>query len=61
MGGGAPKNRRLKTQNVSPGPSLIGVFHSRNCCAVNDSSCAASLWQGDYQVRVVSEAPKMIL
>ena len=48
---GAPKvilwkNRRLKSQNVTPGPSLTKLGHFRKCCAVNDSSCAVIYVRG---------------
>ena len=41
---GHTQNRRL--QNLSPGPSLIRLFHSRKFCAVNDSSCAVIYIRG---------------
>ena len=35
------RNRRLKSQNVTSGPSLIIYFHYRKFCDVSESSCAA--------------------
>ena len=40
------RNRRLKLQNVTLGPSLLKVGHCRKFCAVNDSSCAVIYGRG---------------
>ena len=40
------KNRRLKSQNVTSGPSLLRCFQSREFCAVNGSSCAVMYVRG---------------
>ena len=40
------QNRRLKSQNVTSGPSLLRSFQYRNICAVNDSSCAVIYGRG---------------